>query len=71
MKELVATVVVRLLTKNPLTPVQITNLGWFLHKASGFTLDYTIDRPAELKNAVISCQIHWATLRPKADGEVV
>jgi hypothetical protein len=71
MTELVATVAVRLLTDKLLTMEQITNLACFLSGASTFTLDYSMDRPAELKNAVISCQIRWSTLRPKVDGEVV
>jgi hypothetical protein len=71
MGELVATVAVRILTDKPLTMEQITNLGLFLSRASTFTLDYSVDRPAELQNAVISCQIRWSTLRPKVDGEVV
>ena len=70
MTELVATVAVRLLTDKPLTTQQIIRLGLFLHRASRFTLDYSVDRPKELRNAVISCQIHWASLRPKPDGEV-
>ncbi|MDZ7386778.1 MAG: hypothetical protein ONB07_11750 [candidate division KSB1 bacterium] len=56
-----------------LTPEQINRLGWFLHRASGFTLDYGVGRPAELKNALNSCQIHWSTLRPSDPfgGDVV
>jgi hypothetical protein len=71
--ELVATVVVRLHADVSLSSEQINRLGWFLHRASGFTLDYSVDRPKELTNALISCQIHWSTLRPSDPlrGDVV
>ncbi len=54
---------IRVTVNKKLTPEQVTDLAWFLSRASQFFLDYTISRPEGLQDACISSQIVWASLR--------
>ena len=60
-----ATVVVTIKGITELPLEQLKALSWHLAAVSGFTLDYSKPMPPGLERVVVSCQIHWDTMRRK------
>lgn len=60
---LTATIRVTVKAANELSKEQIDALAWWLSETSSFCLDYTKPRPDWLKDAVVSSQLVWSSLK--------